>query len=343
MTKKSLALLLNELCTTDQLHTLLKGYKEEHKKDIKLSGSKSDLIENTLSGMEKEIIPFEKVFKLIQDSEEYGSQYIYLYKVLNPSLISFYNAGEKIKEKILNGVDFSKFPKTTLIPSELEWVDFRVPNRGVNNSWLGKLYDKKEKEVKEKDFIDPSSGKRTVVYKTDITRVIYQVYWDGKETLEYKVSRTAYDSSMSLRESLMKIQRKVKSTVDSAKHFRKVNLTETINKFLLSYKEHKEIYCLLSTQLKDSHEGTATIRIFNEDIGDLFSDTSRKSAIEAYMNNSGNGTGIVVRFLKAGSKGELERDINVILGRDDINQIIIQPKISPKEYRYVRRKIKEFS
>lgn len=342
MSKKTLPLLLDELCTTNQIHALLKIYKQNNKDVIKLSGNKSDLIDNLLNALSLKIIPIEKVYILIQDSEEYGNQYIYLYKTQHPQFNNIYNNGDSIKSNILGTNNNITFPKMTLIPAKIEWADFRNPNRGVENSWLIKVYDKKEKEIKEKDFIDQNTGKRTVVYGNETFRIIYLMNWDGKGLLEYRISRTVYDSTKSIKGSLLKVQRKIKQGID-ANHFLKVNLTKTVNKFLLSYTSHKEEYCLLSTQLKDTQEGTATIRIFDQDNGDLFSETSRKSAIEAYMNNQGSGTGIVVRFLAKGSKGELERDINVIIGRDDINQIIIQSQITPKEYKYVRRKIKEFS
>ncbi|MCB0448130.1 MAG: hypothetical protein KDD03_11580, partial [Gelidibacter sp.] len=200
MSKKELPSLLDELTTIDQLHSLLKIYKDNNKDVVRLSGNKSDLIENILDCMGLSIIPFEKVYELIQDAEEFGNQYIYLYETVHSHFNKVYNNGKSVKSNILKNRSQKDFPKITLIPSKFEWVDFRVPNRGVENSWLGKIYDKKEREVLKNETV--SAGQRTVVYEIESTRVVYVVHWNGKGNLEYRISRTSYDSAKSLNECL---------------------------------------------------------------------------------------------------------------------------------------------
>jgi hypothetical protein len=48
-------------------------------------------------------------------------------------------------------------------------------------------------------------------------------------------------------------------------------------------------------------------------------------------------------FLAAGSNKELTKDVHVVLGKDYVNEIIISRQISPREYKYVTRKIGGFN
>ncbi len=342
MSKLDLPDIIDQHATTDQIHALLKLYKEEYKDDIRLTGSKSELIGNLLSAMDKRIISFDKIFQLVQDSEEYGNQYIYLFKSSsNPSVD--YNNGESIKRSMINSSEYSKFPKVTLIPPSIQWADFRYPNRGVENSWLAKLYDVKEKEFKSDESYDSNTGRRIITYETKTSRVTYIIYWNGNDHLEYRISRTIFDSSKGLSNSLLTINSKISDGVDINRDFIKIDLSKTIQKFLTLTESNESIYVLLSAKLKDSEDGIATFKTYSDHRGDLLSESSRKNAIKAYLDNNGEGKGVVVRFLAEGSNGDLSRDLNVVLGRDDVNQIIIPAKINPKDYNYVRRKIKDFS
>ena len=62
----------------------------------------------------------------------------------------------------------------------------------------------------------------------------------------------------------------------------------------------------------------------------------------AYIENGGRAEALSVIFYKDGSDKLLSKNLLVILGRDDQNQIIISSSVTPSEYNYVKRKIAEF-
>ncbi|TQO38970.1 hypothetical protein GQ41_3638 [Arenibacter algicola] len=341
--KTNLSKIIEDQVLSDDIHSLLKSYKEDNKEDIKLSGNKSDIIENLLNAVDKGIIPLIKVYELIRDSEEYGDQYIYVFDSINNTAKHSYSDGESISRKIIPRGEKSQFPKLLQIPSKLEWVDFRAPNRGVENSWLAKMYGKKTREVKIDENKSYAQGLRTVTYRTEESRLIYIVYWDGKRFLEFKISRTSFDSNKSLELSIKEIRQFIGKGVDLHNDFKYFDLTPTVNNILNNSSDNKKIYNLRSTNLIDAQNGTATLTTYGEDVPGLLADLSRKEAIDAYIAKGGSATGIVVTFLEEGSNGILSKDVNVILGRDSVNQIIIPANISPQEYNYVRRKIADFS
>lgn len=341
--KESLQEIIESQVLSGVIHSLLKDYKDDNKEEIRLSGTKTEMTENLLSAIEKKIIPLSKVYQVIRESEEYGDQYIFVFKCLNNATKDTCSDGEEIADKILPIGERDKFPKLMKLPDSLEWVDFRSPNRGVANSWLVKLYDKKVREIKENEEINYTNGTRTVTYRKKESRLIYIVYWNGVDELEIKISRTSFDSHKNLDNSIKLVRSLIAKGVSLEKGFKLLDLTEVINNFLNNSQKNKNIYNLQNTKLIDSQGGTATVNTYGDDESDLLSDDSRKDAIDAYLEKGGSATAVAITFLKEGSNNILSKDVNVILGRDTINQIIIPSNITPQEYNYVRRKITDFS
>lgn len=343
-TKKTYIELLSNVNQSD-IHELLKKYKDENKENIKLTGNKLFLINNLLEAATSEIISEFEIQALIKDSEEYGDQYIFFFKPIDDSVIGKYNNGNNIVNSIIQPHVISKFPKFSLKPDSLDWADFRFPNRGISNTWLFKMYDKKVREIKTNETIDTSNRERHVTYTKIESRLIYIVEWNSDNLLEIKISRTSFDSIKSLDSSLILIKKNIYNNgkgIDMHSEVTPLDLTSCINNILDNSVINKNIYTLLSVNLLDSEFGKASIRCHDED-SDLLSDDSRKKAIEAYKKGGGKAEGIAVRFLAEGSNGELKSDLNIIIGKEAINKIIIPSKIKPQEYRYVKRKIAEFS
>jgi len=330
-----------------EIHELLKKYKETNKDSIKLSGNKSDLIKNLFDAIEGGIVTEIELQALIKDSEEYGDQYIFFFKPLNRTIVNRYNNGNTLVDSIIHPSVQQRFPKLRLTPTEFEWADFRFPNRGVANTWVMKMYDKKIKDIKTDDNFDPNTGKRTITYDRIESRLIYIVEWNYLSQLEIKISRTTFDSNKSLTAAVNLIRGKIYNNgngIDTHAEATPLDLTNCINNILGGFEANDSIYKLLFVSFLDSEFGKASIRCFDDqESSDLFSEASRKRAIEAYRDGDGKADGITVKFLADGSNGELKSDVTVIIGKDSINKIIIPAKIKPQEYNYVRRKIAEFS
>lgn len=330
-----------------EIHELLKKYKDEHKEIIKLSGNKSDLINNLLNAIESGIITEIELQSLIKDSEEFGDQYIYLFEPINNTVINRYNKGNILIDSIIHPSVRERFPKLKLTPSSFEWADFRFPYRGISNTWLIKMYDKKTKDVKTDDNFDNITGKRVITYERVESRLIYLVEWNNRNQLEIKISRTSFDSTKSLRTAMKLIRTNIYnggSGIDTQAEVYPLDLTNCINNILRASAENENIYKLLFVSFLDSEFGKASIRCYDDQgDSDLLSEVSRKKAIEAYLEGEGKADGITIKFLADGSNNEINSDISVILGKDAVNKIIIPAKIKPQEYNYVRRKIAEFS
>jgi hypothetical protein len=338
---------LDAMVLMDDLHELLKKHKDTNKEIIRLSGTKSDLIDNILEAVDQSIIDIFEVQALIKDSEEFGDQHIFIFSINDDNFKSKYNDGESLAQQIIPNDKRSMFPRLIDQPQQLEWADFRTLNRGVLNSWLMKLYDVKFREIKENENIDITNHTRTVIYKREESKLIYIIEWNGVDEIEIKISRTSFDSLKSIKKSIGLIKNIVHSSGNGVVldlHFSKTNLTSCINKIITDSANNEDIYKLVSTVFVDSQGGMATIKsVDDQGHQDLLSEDSRKEAITAYLNGDAIGTGLVIRFLASGSKGILKNDINVIIGKDDENHLIIPAKIKSQEYKYVRRKIAEFS
>lgn len=341
--KQLYADILESQVLSDDLHELLKKYKEENREIIRLSGSKMDLIDNLFVAIDNNIIQLSEIQALIKDAEEFGDQYVYLYSPASSVSIQELNDGDAIADLMIPPSVSRNFPKIIKKPSSLEWVDFRTNNRGITNSWLVKMYDRKIREVKENEEFDASTGLRTVTYRKKEDRLVYIVQWDGESELSLKISRTTFDSHKSLQKTTRQVRQLVVRGVDIERDFHPIDLSVTIKNILINSESNRNIYILLSAKLIDAHNGYASINAYGEDEVDLLSDVSRKEAINAYLKENGRASSLVVKFLATGSNDSLSKDIHVVLGKQGINEIIISSKISPQEYKYVRRKIAEFS
>ncbi len=336
---QSLEILLDDLFTKEQLHNLLKVYWESNKKIIKLSGSKDDLIESCLNAIKNNIITFETIMQLIQDAEEYGNQYIYIYKAYDDANTKL-NNGDLVKEKLFSDNEYNSFPKLVGNPSGIEWADFRYPNKGIENTWVAKMYDIIEKYYYQKDETDGNF--LTKIYKKRSERVAYIINWNGsKNTLEYKITRSVNFDKNGKINSRVNINTKMIDVYDVNKDFKVVDLKEAITKILKDANNTK-VFSVKRTTLIDKLDGVTTIRPHNMDKETVFSSPLNTNTIDNFINDGGQGSGVVMTFLKSGSNDELSSNINVYLGIDAVNEIVISSKISLKEYNYVRRNIAKY-
>lgn len=336
----SLKILLNDLLTKEQLHNLLKDYWESNKKIIKLSGSKDDMIESCLNALRNDVISYDIILNLIQEAEEYGNQYIYLYKSHNEEIKTKLNNGDFVKEKLFSFNEHDSFPKLIGNPSGIEWSDFRYPNKGVENTWVAKMYDVIEKYYYYKDERDGDYLRK--VYKKRSERVAYIVHWEGqKNTLEYKITRSVNFDKNGKINSRVSINTQMLNAYDINKDFLIIDLKEAITKILKDANKTK-VFNVKRTNLIDKLDGITTIRPHNKDKETVFSSPLRSNTIDNFINNGGQGSGVVMTFLKSGSKGELSSNINVYIGIDAVNEIVISSRISLKEYNYVRRNIAKY-
>ena len=345
--RETYRILLDTYVLMGDLHNLLKIYKDDNKTVIRLSGTKHDLIENLLDATDSRIIDITLVQALIKDSEEYGDQHIFVFTLDSMTNKPYYDNSEILARRVIPSGCRDEFPRLMNVPSAVEWADFRHPNRGVANSWLMKLYDVKSREVRETDRFDSSTSRRTIVYKVEFVRLVYIIEWDGESQVEIKVSRTYFDSAKGLKKSLAEVKNLIYGAANGVmidRDFSKHDFTQGINNVILNSDRNQEVYKLILAKFRDSQGAISTIQSV-DDSGDqdLMSEDSRREAIEAFLNGDSEGTTLVMRFLATGSNNALQNDINVIIAREDVNHLIIPAKIKPQEYRYVRRKISEFS
>ena len=339
--------ILNKEVLASEIYNLLKLHKEDNKDKIKLSGTKESLIENLLSAATENIIDIVDIQSLIKDSEEFGDQNIFLFELTNSAKKTHYDNGNAIKDVITPVALRNQFPRFVHQPSGREWSDFRINYRGVQNSWMAKLYDRKIRETKSDDYIDQVTGQRVIQMRNEEFRMIYIAEWDGDNDVEIKFTRTSSESHKSIRTTMAIIKNEVHGQgrglqLDS--DFRKKDLRRNIQNLISNQATNTGIYTLISANFVDSEGGITLIKT-KDDRGtsDLLAESSRKGAIDSFMSGDGHAGGVVIRLLAAGSNNILSKDLNVAIGRDDYNHIVISSKIKPQEYRYVRRKIEEFS
>ena len=209
------------------------------------------MIDNLISAVILNIIPLSEVHNLIIESEEYGNQYIYAFQLDDTTRKSYYDSGASVIPDLISSALHGTFPKLISHPKELQFVDFRIPNRGKANSWLLKLYDEKTREEKRNEEVNDVAETRTVTYAQIHSRLIYIIEYLGNGQLEIRISKTAYDSNLSRQQSLQQLRIKTSNGVHLQRDWKKIDYYEVIKNMILKYEDHEGVYKLLVAELKD--------------------------------------------------------------------------------------------
>jgi hypothetical protein len=331
--------LINNHCSIPQIQSVLRKYKDINRKIIKIDGdNKESILGNLKQGYEESIIPIDDLYDLIRESEENGHQYIYYYKIKNSSHTKKYSNLKKITKDLFSSNGANKnFPNLLHLPQNFTWVDLRFTN-GDNNGWTGKLYDKEErwKQISQKYL----SNNLVKEYEKTIDRVVYVLKWLPSGLLELRISKTDSDSFKSRKSRLEAFWRKISPAIRKTE-FEKWDLSNVRINLLEKRDNNSNIYILSGTKLKDLQKGVARFDPYLED-DDLFSAKARELAIDAYLNNNGYCNSLIVSFKADNSNRALDKNLRIIIGVYQTNEVLINSKIGSKEIDYVRKRLYEF-
>jgi hypothetical protein len=278
--------LVEHLCTTEQVKTLLRERKGE--KDVRISAeSKAELVQRNLkTAVLAGSITLDKVFELIRIAEENGGQHIFYYRP-NSRKIAEELSFESVAKQIW-GANWDKslksFPTIRLKPSDYRISDFRRLTKKPND-WILKIYGHA--------VINVATGKTEErgnsiwrEYVDEPLRIVLLARWNSPDLLEIRVQRN--ESRRRIEEWRKKVWEMLSPAVTEA-NFVEFNIKYAMKRIILEHNKHDKIYTFRDAAIDDMGVH-ANFQAYS-DQGDLFASQRSIDAIKAYLEATGDCKG----------------------------------------------------
>ena len=350
---------LDSTCTQQQIHKMMQKHKDLGITELRLTGTKPELIASLQEAVLAGRIPEAAIFDLIRDHEEAGGQHIFYLRPKNSDAVKTLNDGLKIGNSIFQSEDArAALPNFTLKPNEYVWADFRVTNGG--GPWTAKIYGHQERVEFKRQEVRATSVVR--YYDKVEKRVVCLAHWNGKE-LELRVSHLGSGGSIEAKRTKTddrEIDRRVKKLQEfvSAAGLMKLvvpwDLTIACVAMLRKVIEEKRQgitsensdlpFITSSVRFRDAAFGSAEFNS-QEETEALASSGDRMAAIEAYLASPKAFCRQLVLSWDASSASGLwgKSPLRTVLGGMNLNEISIIAGVNSATVKYVTDELRKFS
>lgn len=332
--------LLASECTIDQIQAVLREGKKLDRDGVRISAAnKEGLLDNLKTAVGRGISA-SKVFGLVQESEENGSQHIFYYKPRNAQVAKSHREVSAVAKALFGKGDLGAldFPVFVLMPDAYEWSDLRSLGK---DQWLAKMYGKEEVKVREGE--PERVGNRILVgYELKARRTVLVVKRHADGLIELRVPRIeSAEIVTTMRDRLMDA---MKGVIDWNDHHSwdlrgaRVRLSAEANK-------NTSLYSLGDIALGDSEGGKWSIHPASED-GDLYAATARQKAVKAVLDEDGSCDVLVVQW-KPDTAGRIPKGLRTVIGSNraeaPVNEVIVTRKTSSAAMSYVTDRLRHFA
>jgi hypothetical protein len=340
--------LVKDFATIEQVQTLLRTRKES----VRITGENKDQIvdRNLREAIESRAIGIEKVFDLIRDAEENGSQHIFYYKAKTRPIANAL-AFDEIAPRMF-GRNWEKtleddFPKIKLVPNEFQVSDFRRLE-GKPKDWIFKIYGQTivEKSTAEEEPEGTTALWRKFTYES--LRIVLLARWNsGPDLLEIRVQR---DTSRRRVEGWHNVVWSKINPHIVRRQFDPWALAKMMTSIINKHSANEKLYKFRGAKLSDSAGNQATFETETE-TGNLFETSEMRQSLESLMKNP-HPEGLIVTWL---AQNDLPpKDMRTILGVKQLqemrsfvgefsNEMIVPAHCRAKDLDYVTGQLRTFS
>lgn len=331
--------LVDSLCTVEQVKDVLREYKADYGTDVRVTApDKATLIASNLANaVDAGIVPAHRVFELIRSSEENGNQHVFYFKAGTDSIRARLRRGRDVIAPHLWGEQWETttgFPKPNLVPNEYVWADFRPGKQGRGMDWVAKLYGHESVE-RFTGEIEEQGRYIYRQYEVVDERVVCVARWNDPDLLELRVPRATSKKLISRR--LRTLTEALAPAIDAA-DIVPWDLAAARKNLLRRQDQHRSVYDLGDTRLRDSAHGTALFHPYTEE-EDLFTAIERHDAVELLLRQ-GDCEQLTVRWLP---RGPVQEMVRAVIGALAPNEVNILPQTSPEVVDYVTDQLRSFN
>src|SRR5262249_27017983 len=265
------------------------------------------LLEHLREAVDAGRIPRDRVFALLQDHEENGSQSILYYSPITEAVRERCRDGEGVAQSLF-GPDWREeqgFPRLIRLESAYVTVDFRVGLPDKPNDWLMKLYSFQENRVRVRE-LQPGEAPAQLSLGTNEVAVVYErrpvesvllARWNDHEQfglLEIRVEFAGRRERFELDQNA--VWTRLKEAFSREEDFVPWNLEPVLTRMLQECEDHAAVYRLGLTHLRDSGEGTVRYVPYTEH-EPIDATPIRIQTIQQILNDGGTCLGLVMNWL----------------------------------------------
>lgn len=339
--------LVEKQCTLEAIQDVLRDYRPLSK-DIRVTAeNKHEVVTRNLRlAVDGRIVPIERVWNLVRDSEENGSQHILCYQPRTQAISQKMQDGNAIATQLWGErwQSTEGFPKLREAPpSRPEWCDFRISEVG----WVAKMYTsavRYEAVGEEQEVgIDPEDGATIYQrrFKRIVERAVLLARWRKHGLLEMRVP--TWTSRRTIEEMLAVLWKACRSAFEIG-DFKEWSLTPCCTRMIREFASHRAVYEFSDTLVRDSGKGTVACSTLDEE-ETLYDVIERQRALEILLKPKKNSCErLIVNFLKRDPPNEaLSGNLRVVLSAHEPYELVIGAKTTESAVTYVINRLRQFA
>jgi hypothetical protein len=333
--------LVENLCTTEQIASLLRNHKGNA--NIRISAeNKEDLVRRNLrAAVEANALDVQEIFDLIRSSEENGNQHIFYWRPNNSKMADTLTL-EHVASQLWGGNwqrTVSAFPSIRLKPDDYKYSDFRAVSKRKPKDWILKVYGQKT-IVRATGKTKPEApGVFWREFVEESLRIVLAARWNYPDLLEIRVQRN---------ESRRRIEdwhKQVWSMLEPAvvrSQFAEWPLKAPMKRIALEGEKHAKTYEFRDAGVVDKGGDVfASFQTFS-DQGNLFKSQQTLEAINSFIKAGGALNGLAVKWLPD-PNAEPTEELRVLLGTKESNEMVVSGRCTAGDLDYVTDQLRRFS
>lgn len=332
--------LVENFCTIEQVKDLLRIGKQRDDGEVRITAeNKSDLINRNLrTAVDSKAVLLDQVYDLVRNAEENGRQHIHYYKV--PKKLSDALTMDHVGSLIW-GAQWAKkiaFPRMDLKKNDFIYADFRPSNPTKKpRDWTLKLYGHEEHER----FTGHIKEEEERLYKEFVRedlRIVLLMRFNSPDLLEVRIQS---DTS---RRRMQNWTTQLWSMVQRAIQKQQLvpwDLIKVRHKMIREADNYPKIYHLRDTRLLDKNGMRISFEPHATQAS-LFASVEVRDAVDGLLKAESDCTHLSIIW-RAVKDGIPTRDLPVLLGDREPNEMIVLGSCEAKDLDYVTEQLRYFS
>jgi len=332
--------LVYDHATFEQIQALLRTRKGDENVKITAETKEQIVYKNLRDAIDARAIDIEKVFDLIRDSEENGSQHIFYYKRKRSTpleALAFDSVARQLFGKDWE-TQLENFPAIKQRPNSYQRSDFRkLPKRP--SDWVLKVYGHtlvtrftgKTEERQANHFWRE--------YVTEDLRIVLMARWNAPDLLEIRVQRN--ESRRRIEEWHNRMWEMLGPAV-VRRQFEPWELSKGIANLITEQRNNKALYTFRDASVIDKSGVHATFQMYEDQGGDLFASIETRDSIEGYLSAKGDFKGLTVTWEKQKS-GTPQKELRVFLAARELHETVVSAHSAREDLDYVTNQLRQFN
>jgi len=334
--------LIDNFCSGEQITNLLRIYQGTE--GIKLTApSKEELIKVNLgNAIDARIVPIEKVYDLIREAEENGSQHIFYYIPAGvPKPLGLADIGQRLWGE--TWLKKTKFPRVSLDEGKFVFSDLRLflPERKPLD-WVLKVYGHEFTDHATDIVKELSDNRYTREFIREERRIVIVVRWNNPGILEIRLPRLT-DSRKQLKAWLELTWQMIAPAINP-NLYTKWDLSKARAKMISEQRKNQKLYRCSHSRVRDGFQNVASFEC-GAPQGDLFASEGVVESVKRLIGSTdGECTQLRAAWLSKETETIPSRDVTTLIGQPtDANEVLFTAQCTSRDVDYVTDQLRFFS